>query len=147
MVRPEFLSPKGPQFWLACKLRLVDLIPSGICFHEETTPKVSKEISVRANYDQIGTVISIVQKYITSLRHVVQRWPAVPTAANKIERAARSMSASSMTIIALFPLNSSKHLPNLSFTVFWTIDPTYSWECRMSLCDEDEDENSNLKKQ
>lgn len=61
----------------------------------------------------------------TNLRHVVQRWPAVPTAANKIERTARLMSASSITTMALFPLNSSKHLPNLLLTVCCTIKPTY----------------------
>lgn len=69
------------------------------------------------------------KKYIymlwnTSLRHVVQRCPAVPTAANTTERTASWISASSITMIALFPLNSSKHFPYLSFTVCWTIKPT-----------------------
>lgn len=65
----------------------------------------------------------------TSLRHVVHRWPAVPTAANKMERTANWISASSITIIALFPLSSSKHLPNLWFTVCCTIKPT----CRICI--------------
>lgn len=61
---------------------------------------------------------------ITRRRHVVHRWPAVPTAANKTDRTARERSASSITIIALFPLSSSNVLPCLACTILCTSFPT-----------------------
>jgi len=44
---------------------------------------------------------------------VVQRWPAVPTAPNSTPRAARSMSASGITMMALFPPSSRSVRPSL----------------------------------
>lgn len=76
--------------------------------------------------NRVNKFLGNIERYSTSLRHVVHRCPAVPTAANRTDRTASWISASSMTIIALFPLNSSKHLPYLSFTVCWTIRPTYT---------------------
>ena len=44
-------------------------------------------------------------------RVVVQRWPAVPTEPNSTARATSSMSASSITMIALLPPSSSRQRP------------------------------------
>lgn len=62
----------------------------------------------------------------TNRRQVVQRWPAVPTAANNTERTASVKLASSITMIALFPLSSSNVLPCLAFTLFRTSCPTWT---------------------
>lgn len=95
--------------WSSCKTRIQT---SRIrCFHFD---------------QQSNKFMGNIKMNTTSLRHVVHRWPAVPTAANRTERTASWISASSMTTIALFPLNSSKHFPYLSFTVCWTIRPTYN---------------------
>lgn len=53
---------------------------------------------------------------------VVHLCPAVPTQANTEAWITMSRSASSATIIALLPPNSSRDLPNL----FWTSIPTWS---------------------
>lgn len=50
----------------------------------------------------------------TSLLALVHLWPAVPTAAKKIAGIAKFKSASSITIMALFPPNSNKTLPKRS---------------------------------
>ena len=63
--------------------------------------------------------------YITNRRQLVQRCPAVPTDANNTDGTTNDKSASSITIIALFPLSSSRHLPNLSLTTLCTIWPTW----------------------
>ena len=63
--------------------------------------------------------------YITNRRQLVQRCPAVPTDANNTDGTTNDKSASSITIIALFPLSSSRHLPNLSLTILCTIWPTW----------------------
>ena len=54
---------------------------------------------------------------------LVHRCPAVPTAPNTDPRIAISRSASFEMIIALFPPNSSKALPNLAPTVAPTAFP------------------------
>lgn len=61
---------------------------------------------------------------ITNRRQVVQRCPAVPTEANRTDRTANCKSASSMTMIALFPPSSSKLRPKRSWTCKATCLPT-----------------------
>ena len=51
-----------------------------------------------------------------SRRSDVQRWPQVPTAANRIARTARSRSALGVTIIALLPPSSSSERPRRAAT-------------------------------
>ena len=57
-------------------------------------------------------------------RVVVQRWPAVPTAPNKIARVARSRSASSATMMALLPPSSRIDRPKRRATASATRWPT-----------------------
>ena len=80
--------------------------------------KIIRKTEYKPQYIQ-----NILKKKRTSLRHVVHRCPAVPTAANNTERTASWISASSITIMALFPLSSRRHLPNLALTCCWTIRP------------------------
>ena len=57
-------------------------------------------------------------------RVLVQRWPAVPTAPNRIARSARSRRASSVTMIALLPPSSRIVRPNRPATTSATRRPT-----------------------
>jgi len=56
-------------------------------------------------------------------RSEVQRWPAVPAAANSAERTARSSRALGATIIALLPPSSSSERPSRAATVVATARP------------------------
>ena len=56
-------------------------------------------------------------------RVLVQRWPAVPSAPNKIARTASSRSASSATMMALLPPSSRMLRPNRRATVSATRRP------------------------
>ena len=58
-----------------------------------------------------ATSASATLSWTISRRSVVQRWPAVPTAANRIARSARSRSAEGQTIVALLPPSSSSERP------------------------------------
>ena len=49
-------------------------------------------------------------------RMVVQRWPAVPAAANTMPRVARSRSALGATTAALLPPSSSRNRPSRAAT-------------------------------
>ena len=54
-----------------------------------------------------STSSSAIDEWAMTRRNVVQRWPAVPAAANTMPRTARSRSADGATIAALFPPSSS----------------------------------------
>ena len=58
-----------------------------------------------------------------SLRSDVQRWPVVPAAANNAPRTASSISASSITTMALLPPSSSSDLPSRCATFVPTCLP------------------------
>ena len=53
----------------------------------------------------------------------MQRWPAVPTAANTIERTAISKSAEGVTTMPLFPPSSRSDRPSRAATVWATARP------------------------
>ena len=60
--------------------------------------------------------VSATDSCTISRRSEVQRWPQVPTAANRIARTARSRSALGVTIIALLPPSSSSERPRRAAT-------------------------------
>jgi hypothetical protein len=62
-------------------------------------------------------VIHAVAHRLTSLLAVVHLWPAVPTAAKRVDLTTMSMSASAATTMALLPPNSRIIFPNLSCTI------------------------------
>ena len=63
-----------------------------------------------------STKPSATLSWTISRRSVVQRWPAVPAAENRIARAASSRSALRATIVALLPPSSSSTRPKRSAT-------------------------------
>ena len=79
-------------------------------------------------------VIHAVVRRLTSLLAVVHLWPAVPTAAKRVDLTTMSMSASAATMMALLPPNSRIFFPNLSCTITPTFWPTWGRERSVSVC-------------